>query len=222
MRAAVVTFPGANRDRDLVRAFRDTGYADVHLVWHEEIELPLVDVVGIPGGFSYGDYLRCGAIAARSPVMRAVAAFAEKGGHVLGVCNGFQILCEAGLLPGALVRNVGLRFICHPCELRVERTGTAFTRGLAEGDRIMISTAHGDGNYTADEATLERLEGEGRVLFRYVDNPNGSVRNIAGITDATGRVLGLMPHPECHVDPRTGHTGGRAIFHSILETVGRG
>jgi phosphoribosylformylglycinamidine synthase len=222
MRAAVVTFPGANRDRDLVRAFRATGFSEVHLVWHADAELPPTDVVGIPGGFSYGDYLRCGAIAARSPIMRAVADFANAGGYVLGVCNGFQILCEAGMLPGALVRNVGLRFICRPAALTVARGGTAFTAGLAEGERIMISTAHGDGNYTADEDTLDRLEGEGRVLLRYVENPNGSVRDIAGITDASGRVLGLMPHPECHVDPRTGHTGGRTIFESLLQTVGRG
>jgi phosphoribosylformylglycinamidine synthase len=221
MRAAVVTFPGANRDRDLVRAFKATGFADVHVVWHEATELPPVDVVGIPGGFSYGDYLRCGAIAARSPAMRAVADFARAGGHVIGICNGFQILCEAGLLPGALVRNVGLRFICHPCELSVERPGTPFTATLSQGDRIVISTAHGDGNYSADEATLDRLEGEGRVVFRYVDNPNGSLRNIAGITDASGRVLGIMPHPECHVDPRTGHDGGRKIFESMLQMVGR-
>lgn len=221
MRAAVVTFPGANRDRDLVRAFKDTGFPDTHLVWHEDTELPPVDVIGIPGGFSYGDYLRCGAIAARSPVMRAVAEFAKAGGHVLGICNGFQILCEAGMLPGALVRNAGLRFICRPCTLSVEQPGTAFTQGLEKGAQISISTAHGDGNYTADEATLDRLEGEGRVVFRYVSNPNGSARDIAGITDASGRVMGLMPHPECHVDPRTGPTGGQAIFHSLLQTVGR-
>ena len=221
MRAAVVTFPGSNRDRDMVRAFEFAGCSKVHLVWHRETELPEVDVVGIPGGFSYGDYLRCGAIAARSPVMNAVAGFVKNGGHVLGVCNGFQILCETGLLPGALVRNRGLRFICVPCPLKVERSGTPFTATLDAGARITISTAHGDGNYVADDATLDRLEGEGRVLFRYLDNPNGSQRDIAGITDETGRVLGLMPHPECHVDPRTGQDDGLSIFKSLLQTVGR-
>ena len=222
MRAAVVTFPGANRDRDLVRAFRQTGCSQVQLVWHEETELPVADVIGIPGGFSYGDYLRCGAIAARSPIMAAVAAFANSGGYVLGVCNGFQILCEAQMLPGALVRNASLRFICRPSPLVVERGGTAFTRGIKRGDQIMVSTAHGDGNYTADEATLDHLEGEGRVVFRYAENPNGSARDIAGITNASGRVLGLMPHPECHVDPRTGHVGGRVIFDSLLQAAGHG
>ena len=217
-----MTFPGANRDRDLVRAFRTVGFSDVRLVWHDDTELPASDVVGIPGGFSYGDYLRSGAIAARSPIMTAVAAFARAGGYVLGVCNGFQILCEAGMLPGALVRNVGLRFICRPSALKVARAGTAFTHGLEKDDRILVSTAHSDGNYTAAPEVLDRLEGEGRVVFRYVENPNGSARDIAGIADTTGRVLGLMPHPECHVDARTGHAGGRPIFESLLRTVGCG
>ena len=220
MKAAVVTFPGANRDRDLLRAFQETGASKATMVWHEETELPEVDVVGIPGGFSYGDYLRCGAIAARSPVMRAVKAFADKGGHVLGVCNGFQILCEAGMLPGALVRNRGLRFICKPIELAVANAATPFTRAIGEGGRVWVSTAHGDGNFTADAETLDRLEGEGRVVFRYLENPNGSARDIAGISDASGRVLGMMPHPECHIDPLTGHVGGRPIFTSLVGSLG--
>ncbi len=225
MRAAVIVFPGSNRDGDVARALRLSG-ADVHKVWHAERELPAgTDLAVLPGGFSYGDYLRCGAIAARSPAMDAVRAHADRGGLVLGICNGFQILCESGLLPGALMRNAKLRFICHRQHVRVERTDTAFTRNYVPGQAIEICVAHGEGNYTADPATLARLEGYGLVAFRYCDpngevtidsNVNGSTNSIAGIYSQGRNVLGLMPHPENFVDPLVGGTAGRPLFESLV------
>jgi phosphoribosylformylglycinamidine synthase len=199
MRAAVIVFPGSNRERDAKRALTLAGAEAVDLVWHTETALPPVDLVMVPGGFAHGDYLRAGAIAARSPVMRAVAAHAERGGYVLGVCNGFQVLTEARLLPGALMRNAGLTFVCRPVEIRIEQRGP-FTGGYEVGARVLFPTAHHDGNYRADEETLARLEGEGRVVFRYLDNPNGSANDIAGIANERGNVVGLMPHPENAVE----------------------
>jgi phosphoribosylformylglycinamidine synthase len=228
MKAAVVTFPGSNCDRDLAVAFQRAG-AEVVRVWHKDRTLPGgVDIVGIPGGFSFGDYLRCGAMAAQSPIMRAVKEFAAAGGHVLGVCNGFQIMIEAGLLPGGLLRNATLRFLSMDCRLRVERPGTAFTAHWRQGDCFRAPMAHGDGNYFADEATLDRLEGEGLVAFRYVDeagqvteaaNRNGSARNIAGILSPNLRVCGLMPHPEDLVDPLMGGEDGLPMFQSLTERL---
>ena len=224
MKAAIVVFPGSNRDGDVARALRAAG-AEVHTVWHAETSLPEgTDLAVLPGGFSYGDYLRCGAIAARAPAMDAVRRHAGRGGLVLGICNGFQILCESGLLPGILMRNTGLRFICHRQSVRVERADTAFTRGYAEGQAIDICVAHGEGNYTADAATLDRLEGDGLVAFRYCDpeggvtadaNRNGSVNSIAGIYSDDRNVLGLMPHPENFVDPLVGGTDGKPMFASL-------
>ena len=220
MRTAIVLFPGTNRDRDMAIALRGATGSVPRLVWHRETELPPLDLVVLPGGFSHGDYLRCGAMAAHSPIMPAVRAFAEAGGHVLGVCNGFQILTEAALLPGALLRNAGLRFLSHDCDLRVARAGTAFTRHWQEGDIVRAPLAHGDGNYVADAATLDRLEGDGRVAFRYAhDNPNGSARAIAGILSENLRVLGLMPHLEDVVDPLTGGTDGRKLFSGLIEAL---
>ncbi len=212
MRAAVVTFPGSNCDRDLAVAFERAGFA-VDRVWHKDTALPEgVDVVGLPGGFSFGDYLRCGAIAARAPVMAAVGAHAARGGFVLGICNGFQVLVETGLLPGALMRNAGLKFICRSEGLVVGDADSAFTSGYAPGAVITVPIAHHDGNYTADADTLDRLEGEGRVAFRYARNPNGSARDIAGVLSENRRVLGMMPHPERVVDPVQGGTDGAALF----------
>ncbi len=212
MRAAVVTFPGSNCDRDLAVAFERAGFA-VDRVWHKDTALPEgVDVVGLPGGFSFGDYLRCGAIAARAPVMAAVGAHAARGGFVLGICNGFQVLVETGLLPGALMRNAGLKFICRSEGLVVGETDSAFTSGYTPGATITVPIAHHDGNYTADADTLDRLEGEGRVAFRYARNPNGSARDIAGVLSENRRVLGMMPHPERVVDPVQGGTDGAALF----------
>ena len=200
-RAGVVVFPGSNCDRDMCVALGRAG-AEVTMVWHKETGLPGgLDLVAIPGGFSFGDYLRCGAIAARSPIMGAIVAFARAGGHVLGVCNGFQVLIEAGLLPGALMRNARLKFICATVPLTVATTASAFTRAYGAGETLSFPIAHHDGNYFADETTLDRLEGEDRVAFRYGENPNGSARDIAGILSANRRVLGLMPHPERAVDP---------------------
>jgi phosphoribosylformylglycinamidine synthase len=208
MKAAVITFPGSNCDRDLAVGFERAG-ASVVRVWHKETALPPgTDVVGVPGGFSFGDYLRCGAIAAR-------AAHAARGGHVLGVCNGFQVLCEAGLLPGALMRNAALRFICRTVPLRVETADSPFTAGWAAGDAIALPIAHHDGNYQADAETLARLEAEGRVQLRYLDNPNGSAAAIAGVLSANRRVLGLMPHPERAVDPAHGGTDGLMMLRAL-------
>ena len=229
MKSAVVVFPGINRERDMARALKHVCGSEPDMVWHAATALPQgIDLVVLPGGFSYGDYLRCGAIAARAPIMDAVRAFASKGGLVLGICNGFQILCEAGLLPGVLMRNTRLKFICKEVHLRVERSDTPFTRGYNAGDVIRVPVAHGEGNYIADEATIARLEGEGRVLFRYVApdgsldpefNFNGATHAIAGIVNEQGNVLGLMPHPENHVDPAVGPTDGRGFFEGIKTTL---
>lgn len=216
MKAAVITFPGSNCDRDLAVALESAG-AEVVRVWHKDAALPEgTDLVGIPGGFSFGDYLRCGAIAARSPIARAVVAHAERGGYVLGICNGFQVLLETGLLPGALMRNAGLKFICKPVALQVATTDSAFTSGYAPDQRISVPVAHHDGNYQADDATLESLRAEDRVAFRYLDNPNGSRGDIAGILSGNRRVLGMMPHPERAVDARHGGTDGVALFSGLM------
>jgi len=215
MKAAVVVFPGSNCDRDLAVAFKRAGF-DVDMVWHKDTDLQSgVDIVGVPGGFSYGDYLRCGAIAAQSPVCRAVAAHAERGGYVYGVCNGFQVLTETGLLPGALLRNAGLKYICRTIGLRVTTTDCAFTSDYTQGEEIMIPIAHHDGNYFTDDDTLARLQGEDRVAFTYSDNPNGSLADIAGILSENRRVLGMMPHPERAADPKHGGTDGAALFFAL-------
>jgi phosphoribosylformylglycinamidine synthase I len=220
MKAAVVVFPGTNRERDMAIALRRVTGERPRMVWHGDTDLSGLDLVVLPGGFSYGDYLRTGAMAARSPVMGAISAFAARGGHVLGVCNGFQILTEAGLLPGALLRNASLRFLSQDCRLRVERTDTPFTSHYQRGAVFRAPMAHGDGNYFADDATLDRLEGEGLVAFRYHgESPNGSARAIAGIYSANLRVLGLMPHPEDLVDPLMGGTDGLPLFESMAEAV---
>jgi phosphoribosylformylglycinamidine synthase len=220
MNAAVIVFPGSNCDRDAARALKRASGADPAMVWHKDAKLPDdVDLVVLPGGFSYGDYLRSGAMAAKSPIMRAVVAHAERGGYVLGVCNGFQVLTETRLLPGALMRNQGLRFACKHVPLSIENANTSFTRAYREARETVIPVAHGDGRYVADDATLDRLEGEGRVVFRYLDNPNGSMRDIAGIINERGNVMGLMPHPERVSDPELGATGGAAIFQSLMEAA---
>ncbi len=222
LRAGVIVFPGSNCDRDLAVALERAG-AEVSMVWHKETGLPpRLDLVAIPGGFSFGDYLRCGAIAARSPIMQATVAFAERGGLVLGVCNGFQVLIEAGLLPGALMRNAGLKFICAPVPLTIATTDSPFTRGYRLGETIRLPIAHHDGNYFADPATLARLEGEDRVALRYAANPNGSAAGIAGILSASRRVLGLMPHPERAVDPAHGGTDGGRLFAGLAGAVAKG
>ncbi len=221
MRAAVVTFPGSNCDRDLVVAMEAVFGTSVRRIWHQESDLPSLDLIGLPGGFSYGDYLRCGAIAARSPVLGAIARHAERGGFVLGICNGFQILTEAGLLPGALIRNAGLAFVCRMVEVEVAETSSAFTRGYTGAATVRLPIAHHDGNYVVDEEELARLEGEGRVAFRYRDNPNGSRGSIAGVLSLRRNVLGLMPHPERAVDPLLGSVDGRPLFSSLLAAVGR-
>jgi phosphoribosylformylglycinamidine synthase len=216
MKAAVITFPGSNCDRDLAMAFEAAG-AKVTRVWHKDTELPAgTDVVGVPGGFSFGDYLRCGAIAARSPIAAAVADHAARGGFVLGVCNGFQVLTEMGLLPGALMRNAGLKFVCRTVGLRVASAASEFTSGWARGEVIRLPIAHHDGNYTADAATLAELAAEDRIAFRYTDNPNGSQDDIAGVLSANRRVLGLMPHPERAVDAMQGGTDGSVLFRSLI------
>ncbi len=216
MHAAVIVFPGSNCDRDMKVAFENAG-AKVSMVWHKDTEMPAgVDVIGIPGGFSFGDYLRCGAIAANSPICRSVVAHAEKGGYVLGICNGFQVLTETGLLPGVLLRNARLKYICKAIDLKVETAESAYTSGYAKGEVITIPIAHHDGNYFADDATLAQLKAEDRVAFRYVDNPNGARDDIAGILSANRRVLGMMPHPERMADPVHGNTEGRKLFESLV------
>lgn len=216
MKAAVVTFPGSNCDRDLAVAFEKAGW-DVVRVWHKDTDLPQgVDVVGIPGGFSFGDYLRCGAIAAQSPIGAAVKAHAGRGGYVLGVCNGFQVLTEMQLLPGALMRNAGLKFVCRMQGLRVATAESAFTSGYSTGQEITVPVAHHDGNFTIDAEGLARLQGEDRVAFTYAGNPNGSMADIAGILSANRRVLGMMPHPERVVDPAQGGTDGAAMFSALM------
>ena len=219
MRSAVIVFPASNCDRDAAVALEQMTGKKPAMVWHQDSELPDVDLVLLPGGFSYGDYLRCGAMASQSGIMRAIKAHAEKGGAVLGVCNGFQVLTESHLLPGALMRNAGLKFVCKPVALSVEETQSAFTRKYDKGQTVTFPVAHGEGNYYADEETLDRLEGEGRVMFRYRDNPNGSARNIAGILNEKRNVLGLMPHPERVVDDALGGTDGRALFESLIEAL---
>ncbi|MEW9918792.1 phosphoribosylformylglycinamidine synthase subunit PurQ [Marimonas sp. MJW-29] len=215
MRAAVIVFPGSNCDRDLAVAFERAG-AEVEMVWHKDTDLPgKVDIVGIPGGFSYGDYLRCGAIAAQSPIVKSVKSHAERGGYVLGICNGFQVLTETGLLPGALLRNAGLKYICKTVGLRVETSNSDFTNGYNAGDVINIPIAHHDGNYFADPDTIERLQGEDRVAFTYTDNPNGAQADIAGILSENRRVLGMMPHPERAADAGHGGTDGAALFRAL-------
>jgi len=231
MKSAVLVFPGINRERDMARALKLASGQEAAMVWHAETSLPKgTDLVVVPGGFSYGDYLRCGAIAARAPVMDAVRAFAEGGGLVLGVCNGFQILCESGLLPGILMRNAKLKFICHDVHLRVERSDTPFTVGYNAGQVIRVPIAHGEGNYTADEETLKRLQGDGRVLYRYcsptgeisdLHNINGAAQSIAGIVNASGNVLGMMPHPENHVEDIMGCTDGRGLFAGLVAHLER-
>ena len=227
MKSAVLVFPGINRERDMARALKLASGVEPAMVWHAETSLPKgTDLVVVPGGFSYGDYLRCGAIAARAPVMDAVRAHATKGGLVLGVCNGFQILCESGLLPGVLMRNAQLKFICRDVHLRVERSDSPFTRGYNAGQVICVPVAHGEGNYAADEDTIRRLEGEGRVLYRYCSpegevggthNINGAAAAIAGIVSDKGNVLGMMPHPENHVEDIMGCTDGRGLFAGLVE-----
>jgi phosphoribosylformylglycinamidine synthase subunit PurQ / glutaminase len=219
-RAAVVTFPGSNCDRDLAVALEKVSGTPAIRVWHGDAELPeKLDFIGLPGGFSYGDYLRCGAMAARSPIVRAVVEAANKGVPVLGVCNGFQVLTESGLLPGALMRNAQLTFVCRTVPLVVENSQSLFTAGYEQGETIMLPVAHHDGNYFADEATLDRLEGEGRVAFRYGDDCNGSQRAIAGVLNAAGNVLGMMPHPERAIEPELGGTDGRALFESAVKAL---
>ena len=219
MRAAVIVFPGSNCDRDLAVALERAG-ASVQMVWHKDTALPAgLDFVGVPGGFSFGDYLRCGAIAAQSPICRSVVEFADKGGYVLGVCNGFQILTETGLLPGALLRNAGLKYICRTVPLTVQTTDSAFTGGYDKGQSINIPIAHHDGNYNVDADTLARLLGDDRVAFTYGENPNGSTADIAGVLSQNRRVLGMMPHPERADDARHGGTDGTALFRALSETL---
>jgi phosphoribosylformylglycinamidine synthase len=220
MRAAIIVFPGSNCDRDTATALaRVTGQKPA-MVWHQETALPdRLDLAVLPGGFSFGDYLRAGAMSARSPIMAAVRAHAEAGRLLLGVCNGFQILTEARLLPGALMRNAGQRFVCKPVRLAVANANTAFTRAYRDQGETEIPIAHADGRYVADEDTLNRLEGEGQVILRYLDNPNGSARDIAGVANAHGSVMGMMPHPERACEASLGHTGGLAIFQSLLEAA---
>ncbi|HYD37187.1 MAG TPA: phosphoribosylformylglycinamidine synthase subunit PurQ [Allosphingosinicella sp.] len=221
MNSAVIVFPGSNCDRDLAVALEQVTGRKPAMVWHRDSELPAgLDLIAVPGGFSYGDYLRSGAMAARSPVMGAVRAAAERGVAVLGICNGFQILTEAGLLPGALMRNAGLNFVCRDVPLKVENSQTAFTSRYEAGETVTIPVAHHDGNYQADRDTLDRLEGEGRIAFRYADEVNGSARSIAGIVSEAGNVLGMMPHPERMVEPAHGGTDGRRLFEGLLEAVG--
>ena len=218
MKAAVLVYHGLNRDRDMIASLTKIGGVEPSVVWHQDADIPDVDLIVIPGGFSYGDYLRCGAIAARSPIMDTVRQRAAKGVKVLGVCNGFQILIEAGLLPGALMRNMSLKFVCREVKLEVASTDNAFTSGYAKGQIIRSPVAHHDGNYFADAETLAAIEGEGRVAFRYAEgtNPNGSINNIAGILNAEKNVLGLMPHPENLIEPAHGGDDGRALFANLL------
>jgi phosphoribosylformylglycinamidine synthase len=219
-RGAVITFPGSNCDRDLAVALEKISGNPTIRVWHGDSELPgNLDFIGIPGGFSYGDYLRSGAMAARSPIMQAVVEAAGRGVPVFGVCNGFQILTEAGLLPGALMRNAGLEFVCRTVPLRVENSQSLFTAGYETGQEVHFPVAHHDGNYFADEATLDRLEGEGRVAFRYLDQVNGSIRDIAGILNEAGNVLGMMPHPERAIEDELGSSDGRALFESAVRSL---
>ncbi|RMD90843.1 MAG: phosphoribosylformylglycinamidine synthase subunit PurQ [Alphaproteobacteria bacterium] len=228
MQSAVIVFPGSNCDRDMAVALEQVTGRRPHLVWHRERELPRADLIALPGGFSYGDYLRCGAIAARSEIMPAVVARARAGVAVLGVCNGFQILTEVGLLPGALMRNAGLSFVCRTVRVRVETADSPFTRRYKAGEVLRIPVAHHDGNYFVDDETLAMLEDEGRIAFRYCEgsgaitpaaNPNGSVGNIAGVLNAGRNVLGMMPHPERAIEPLHGGTDGRRLFESVVAAL---
>ena len=219
MKACVIVFPASNCDRDMKTALEASIGSPVDMVWHRETSLADYDLVTVPVGFSYGDYLRCGAMAALSPIMAEVVKHAERGGHVLGVCNGFQVLCEAGLLPGVLMRNADLKFICKDVALKVERNDTAFTGGYEAGETVTYPVAHHDGNYFTDADTLARIEGEGQVAFRYVDNPNGSLGDIAGVYNAQGNVMGLMPHPERLVDPQLGGIDGKPLFDHLVKTL---
>lgn len=228
MKAAIVVFPGSNRENDAKAALRQATGSDPIMVWHRDTSLPKVDLVLVPGGFSYGDYLRCGAIAANSPVLREVKTRSEQGMAVIGICNGFQIITEAGLLPGVLLRNANLKFVCRNVGLRVETSGSRFTSGYKKGQVLSVPVAHHDGNYFADPRTLDELEAEDRIAFRYcspegrldsVYNPNGSIRHIAGILNKKRNVLGLMPHPENAIEPMHGSTDGKALFKSMVEAV---
>ena len=228
MKAAVIVFPGSNRERDAVAALEAISGVKPHEVWHRDTELPQVDLIVVPGGFSYGDYLRSGAMAAHSPIMREVKARADKGVRVLGICNGFQIITEAGLLPGALRRNAGLKFVCKQAHLRVENTDSAFTAKYRKGQIVRYPVAHGDGNYWADAETVKRIEDQGQVAFRYVDaaggddplgNPNGSVASIAGVFNEKKTVLGLMPHPEDAVETLHGNLDGRPMFEGLVDAL---
>lgn len=228
MKSAVIVFPGSNREVDVADAIERSSGKRPAMIWHRDTELPEVDLIVLPGGFSYGDYLRTGAIAARAPIMQEVIRRADKGTAVLGICNGFQILCESGLLPGILLRNANLKFVCRYVGLKVETSQSLFTHRYQAGDVLNVPVAHGDGNYFADPATLDRLENEGRVAFRYCSmdggltqeaNPNGSARHIAGIFNPTKNVLGLMPHPENATDPLLGSTSGRALFDGLVDSL---
>ncbi|MEQ8934927.1 MAG: phosphoribosylformylglycinamidine synthase subunit PurQ [Amphiplicatus sp.] len=219
MKPSVIVFPASNCDRDAAVALEKLTGKAPHMVWHGDADLPDTDFIILPGGFSYGDYLRSGAMAARSPIMRAVIEKAKAGTPVLGICNGFQILTETGLLPGALLRNAGLNFVCRTVTLKVENAQSMFTAGFTKGQTVDFPVAHHDGNYFADDETLNRIEGEGRVAFRYLDNPNGSARDIAGVLNDAGNVLGLMPHPERVISPLLGGVDGVAFFKGALEAA---
>ena len=220
MKSAVIVFPGSNCDRDCKVAIERSTGAKVEMVWHAETELPAgVDLIVLPGGFSYGDYLRCGAMAAHSPVMAAVKAAADRGVAVAGICNGFQVLCEAHMLPGALLRNAALKYVCKPVTLDVVNAQTRFTAGFQGRREVKMTVGNGEGNYFADEATLDRLEGEGQVVFRYRENPNGSARSIAAVINAKGNVLGMMPHPDRAFEPELGSSDGAALFQSVLQSA---
>ncbi|MEY5008567.1 MAG: phosphoribosylformylglycinamidine synthase subunit PurQ [Sphingomonadaceae bacterium] len=220
MQTAVIVFPGSNCDRDLAVAFEQATGKKPHMVWHKDTSLPAgVDLIGVPGGFSYGDYLRSGAMAAQSPVMRAVADAAAQGRYVYGVCNGFQVLTETGLLPGALMRNAGISFVCRDVRLKVANTHSAFTNLYAADEEILIPVAHHDGNYFADADTLDRLEGEGRVAFRYAEPVNGSARDIAGVLNDAGNVLGMMPHPERRSEAAHGGLDGKRLFDALASAI---
>ncbi len=228
MKSAVMTFPASNCDRDMYDALEKITGKVPHKIWHQDTEIPPVDLIALPGGFSFGDYLRCGAMAARSPAIKQVLAHAQRGGNVIGICNGFQVLTEMGLLPGALMRNRSLKFVCKTVNLKVENANTTYTSAYHENQNIEIPVAHHDGNYFADDETLTRIEDNGQVVFRYVDkggevskdaNPNGSQHNIAGITNERGNILGMMPHPERFIEDIQGGTDGRGFFESIINSL---